>query len=147
MVEGMSRRESRLALQEASRRNDFSSLVRAHIRERDRACCVLCGKPGREVHHIIPRAEGGMGTADNGVCLDASCHHEAHRSKQVAKRLLRYRERVLLPFYGLQSSEEFVWLDPLPEQRCRCGGEVEDGRCLEQCGLVLPRDGNPLPAP
>lgn len=140
MAGGMTRRESRERLREQVKRNDFSASVRAHIRERDEEHCVLCGKPGREVHHIIPRAEGGLGTVDNGVCLDASCHHEAHRSKQVAKRLLRYRERVLLPLYGLRSPGEFLWIDPLPDGSCRCGGAVGAGRCLKQCGLVLPPD-------
>ncbi|HEU4965551.1 MAG TPA: HNH endonuclease signature motif containing protein [Bacilli bacterium] len=136
----LTRREVREREREESRRQDFSALVRAHVRERDQERCVLCGKPGREVHHIIPRAQGGLGTADNGVCLDARCHHEAHRSKQVAKRLLRYRERVLLPVYGLSSPSHYVWLDPLDGDRCRCGGTVVDGSCSELCGLVLPTD-------
>jgi ferredoxin len=132
----LTKRQAREKRQATSKRNDFSALVRAHIRERDRERCVLCGKPGREVHHIISRAQGGLGTADNGVCLDAVCHHQAHRSKQVEKQLLRYRERVLLPLYGLQNGQ-YLWLDPLPEGRCRCGGEIAEGECAAGCGLKL----------
>jgi len=99
---------------------------------------VLCGRPGREVHHIKPRGQGGLGTADNGICLDAACHHQAHRSPQVARQLARYRERVLLPHYALAGPEAYIWLDPLPEpNRCRCGAEVREGRCAASCGLVL----------
>jgi len=98
---------------------------------------VLCGKPGREVHHIKPRLEGGLGTVDNGVCLDHECHHQAHRSPQVAKQLVRYRERVLVPHYGLHSPDEHLWVDPLPEAGgCRCGAEMSEGRCVGSCGLV-----------
>ncbi|MGZ6507115.1 MAG: HNH endonuclease, partial [Tumebacillaceae bacterium] len=62
----------------------------------------------REVHHIIPRSIGGLGTADNGVCLDHACHHQAHRSKTVEKQLMRFRERVLVPFYGLSDAAQSV---------------------------------------
>lgn len=101
---------------EQSKRNDFSVAVRAHIRQRDGERCVLCGKAGREVHHILPRALGGLGTADNGVCLDSSCHHQAHRSKGVEKQLERFRARVLLPYYGLTDSSQSVpeqWIEEL----------------------------------
>ncbi|WP_157729380.1 HNH endonuclease [Tumebacillus algifaecis] len=136
MDETLSKRDQRDKRQADHKRNDFSALVRAHIRERDGERCVLCGRPGREVHHIIPRAHGGLGTADNGICLDAGCHHQAHRSKQVAKQLLRYRERVLLPLYGIRA-DEYVWLDPLMDGTCRCGGQVADGACDKMCGLKL----------
>ena len=132
------RREAREQRQLVSKRNDFSALVRTHVRTRDKERCVLCGRPGREVHHIIPRADGGLGTADNGVCLDSICHHQAHRSKQVEATLRRYRERVLLPLYGLTDPAQYIWLDPLPEDGgCRCGGEMQEGRCSAGCGLHL----------
>lgn len=133
------RRQTWERRQAESKRNDFSALVRAHVRARDGERCVLCGRPGREVHHIIPRAQGGLGTADNGVCLDPACHHQAHRAKTVEATLRRYRERVLLPLYGLTDPGQYIWLDPLPEDGllCRCGGELLDGRCASGCGLVL----------
>ena len=101
-------RTDREQLRERSKRNDFSAVIRVHIRERDGERCVLCGRPGREVHHIIPRAQGGLGSADNGVCLDSTCHHQAHRSKSVERQLLRYRERVLLPYYGLSPADSHL---------------------------------------
>jgi hypothetical protein len=114
--EGTTRRALREARAEVGKRNDFSALVRVHVRARDGERCVLCGKPGREVHHIVPRARGGLGTADNGVCLDAACHHQAHRSKQVEKQLLRFRERVLLSYYGLVDPKESVPVEQTEEQ-------------------------------
>lgn len=106
-----SRRQENIARRERTKRNDFSAAMRAYIRERDGERCVLCGRPGREVHHIIPRSIGGLGTADNGVCLDHACHHQAHRSKHVEKQLMRFRERVLLPFYGLQDPTQSVSIE------------------------------------
>jgi 5-methylcytosine-specific restriction endonuclease McrA len=119
------RREAREQRAEAMRRNDFNADVRAHIRERDGERCVLCGRPGREVHHILPRAKGGLGTADNGVCLDSSCHHQAHRQPHVEKQLLRFRERRLLAYYGLTDSAQHV---PV--------AEIERLRAMQEAGSV-----------
>jgi hypothetical protein len=78
-----------------------------------------------------------LGTADNGVCLDRDCHVQAHRSKKVEAQLIKYRERVLLPFYGLHDSHECIWLDPLPDGICRCGGAIVEGTCERVCGMVV----------
>jgi hypothetical protein len=110
-----SRRQENIERREQTKRNDFSAAMRIYIRERDGERCVLCGRPGREVHHIIPRSIGGLGTADNGVCLDHACHHQAHRSKHVEKQLMRFRERVLLPFYGLHDPAESVPVEKTEE--------------------------------
>ncbi|WP_109688564.1 HNH endonuclease [Tumebacillus permanentifrigoris] len=119
------RRETREQRAEMMRHNDFNAAVRAHIRERDGERCVLCGKPGREVHHILPRAKGGLGTADNGICLDNTCHHQAHRQLNVEKQLLRYRERHLLTYYGLTHPAQHV-----PIER------IENLRALQEAGCV-----------
>lgn len=45
-----------------------------------RRCC-LCHeyKGGRvEVHHVTPKAEGGQGTAENGIVLCFDCHSDVH---------------------------------------------------------------------
>ena len=46
--------------------------------ERDKGCCVLCGKYGCDVHHIVFRSQGGKSTLDNLVCLCRDCHNAAH---------------------------------------------------------------------
>ncbi|KEO84586.1 HNH endonuclease [Tumebacillus flagellatus] len=119
------RKQAREQRAELMKRNDFNPAVRAHIRERDGERCVLCGRPGREVHHILPRAQGGLGTADNGICLDGPCHHQAHRQPQVQKQLQRFRERILLPYYGLADADEHVSVQA-----------IEDLRALQEAELV-----------
>lgn len=40
-------------------------------------CCVICGAPATEVHHILPRGRGGTsGTSElnNLACLCRYCH-------------------------------------------------------------------------
>jgi 5-methylcytosine-specific restriction enzyme A len=44
--------------------------LRAHILERDRHTCQVCGERATQVDHIVPRSKGGT---DNPANLRASC--------------------------------------------------------------------------
>lgn len=52
--------------------------MRAHVLERDRGICGLCGRAGADTAgHIIPRARGGSDhpsnlRAEHGTCPDGS---------------------------------------------------------------------------
>jgi tetratricopeptide (TPR) repeat protein len=51
--------------------------------------CCLCEeyKGGKvEVHHIVPRSQGGRATADNGIVLCYDCHAEVHAYWQANPR-------------------------------------------------------------
>jgi hypothetical protein len=37
-------------------------------------CCVICGTPATEVHHILPRGRGGTSELNNLACLCRYCH-------------------------------------------------------------------------
>ena len=37
-------------------------------------CCVICGAPATEVHHILPRGRGGTSELHNLACLCRYCH-------------------------------------------------------------------------
>lgn len=37
-------------------------------------CCVICGSPATEVHHIFPRGRGGTSELNNLACLCRYCH-------------------------------------------------------------------------
>lgn len=61
-------------------------LARDEFREavfkRDRRCCVWCGQPGQDAHHIIERRlfpDQGY-YLDNGATLCANCHMAAERT-------------------------------------------------------------------
>lgn len=62
-------------------RNRWSLLVKNN----DKYICRRCNKKvsrisscGAVAHHIIPIAEGGMHTIDNGATLCISCHKHVH---------------------------------------------------------------------
>ena len=55
------------------------------VKNRDNYICVRCNKQlsrrprcGTVAHHIIPVAEGGMHTIDNGITVCLSCHQHVH---------------------------------------------------------------------
>ena len=55
--------------------SDFSKM----IYERDGGFCLLCSKPGSEVHHIFSRRHKSIRhDPENGILLCNECHREAH---------------------------------------------------------------------
>ena len=53
--------------------------------------CQICGKgqiggsrnaPILELHHIVPRSEGGQSTADNALLVCRNCHLKIHRERR-----------------------------------------------------------------
>lgn len=48
--------------------------VKKRVEERDKGCCIFCGKPGRGEAHIIPRSQGGLGIEQNLVTACRLCH-------------------------------------------------------------------------
>ena len=48
--------------------------IRLKVLERDNHVCKNCYKEGNDVHHIIPRIEGGTATLDNLITLCHVCH-------------------------------------------------------------------------
>src|SRR5271169_1644651 len=57
----------------------FSQVVKSQMFHlSDRHCCLCRKKCGVniEAHHIIPEAEGGLSTLDNGIPLCFDCHAE-----------------------------------------------------------------------
>jgi rubrerythrin len=52
----------------------FSEDLKRQVKEKAAFRCCRCQLFGIEVHHIIPEAEGGVDTIENGAPLCPSCH-------------------------------------------------------------------------
>ena len=53
--------------------------VRKKVYRRDGYRCALCDSTkGLQVHHVIPRSEGGSNQLQNLICLCWKCHAAAH---------------------------------------------------------------------
>ena len=59
--------------------------VKEKVWERDGQRCVLCGRRGDPVCHLIPRSQGGLGKETNIVTLCPDCHIEMDNGKNGLK--------------------------------------------------------------
>lgn len=58
---------------------NISTSTRKRIYRRDGYRCALCDSTRYlQIHHVIPRGEGGPNTEHNLICLCADCHGLAH---------------------------------------------------------------------
>lgn len=57
--------------------------LRAFIFSRDNHTCQICKKRGgiMDIHHIIPKKNGGSNRPNNLVCLHSKCHKKLHSGK------------------------------------------------------------------
>ena len=56
--------------------------VKLYVKSRDNYTCQICGSHGKlEVHHIIPRVEGGSDRPANLITLCEKCHDTHHHVK------------------------------------------------------------------
>lgn len=60
---------------------DISPRTRQRVSDRDGKRCVICGSPGVQIAHYIPRSRGGLGIPQNLVCLCVKCHDEYDNGK------------------------------------------------------------------
>lgn len=76
-------------------RGTFNLKTRKRIIERDQGLCVRCGARYEEIHHIVFRSQGGLGTVDNGCCVCHKCHELAHKWDKVRRWFERFRLKLL----------------------------------------------------
>ena len=72
----------------------FTEALKKKIRDRsDLRCCIAgCHKPDIDIHHIIPRADGGENTEDNAAPLCAGCHRTYGGDPRKRKMIREHRE-------------------------------------------------------
>ena len=56
--------------------------LRWHVFERDSYTCILCSAWASDLHHVIPRSQGGSNYPDNLVSL-CRCHHMVIHGQRV----------------------------------------------------------------
>ncbi|MBO6274925.1 MAG: HNH endonuclease [Methanobrevibacter sp.] len=65
--------------------------VKQAVLYRDQYTCQICGEKNLkfEVHHIIPRNQGGTNRMDNLTVLCKKCHHKIHNGKLEFKKKVK----------------------------------------------------------
>ncbi|MGZ0151886.1 HNH endonuclease [Kribbella sp. WER1] len=79
--------------------------IRAQVIRRDHGLCVVCGEPGEEVDHIVPKHPPHYGTDDmaNLRLLCRECHAPKSKAETAAKlrQIAAQRFRKQPPHPGL----------------------------------------------
>lgn len=61
---------------------NLTNAVRKAVYKRDGYACALCDSPrGLQVHHVVPRSEGGTDFPHNLITLCWRCHAVAHGTR------------------------------------------------------------------
>lgn len=85
--------------------------VKIKVFDRDGQRCVLCGRRGDPVCHLIPRSQGGLGIETNIVTLCPECHIEMDNGKTgLTKR--KIVEAYLRELYPGWTKEEQIYKKP-----------------------------------
>lgn len=119
---------------------------RKAVFKRDHGCCVLCGSPAQDAHHLIERrlwSDGGY-YVDNGVALCAE-HHLAAERTLVSVEELRAAAgiyRIVLPLLLEDGADEIYtkWGDIVLADGRRSPGELFDDESVQKAL----REGNVL---
>ena len=86
----------------------ISKKTKLIVYERDKGCCIFCGKIGLPEAHIIPRSHGGLGCEENIVTACRSCHDMLDNSPE-RKKMLFYAIQYLKGFYPEWKKEDFIF--------------------------------------
>ena len=58
---------------------NIENQIRKNIYRREGFACAICDNTKHlQIHHVIPRSQGGRGTPHNLVCLCMKCHALVH---------------------------------------------------------------------
>lgn len=104
--------------------------------KRDRNCCVNCGEPGVDAHHIIDRKlfnDGGY-YLDNGALVCAECHILAETTELEVETLLA-KAGIAKPVYPahLPAAEKIdKWGNPVLADGTRLRGEMFDNEEVQK---------------
>lgn len=92
--------------------NQIPEAVSRLVRERDQGRCIVCGGPGTERMHRIPRRDGGHAASNIALGCHA-CHARAHASPAWGYRIgiMASRYVVAVTLVPIQSWRGWVLLD------------------------------------
>lgn len=82
--------------------------VRDLVAKRDDHECRLCGRAGIEVHHILPKSEGGSDNPINLILLCGVCHKLIHRNRRFQELRIHKMQMRLDHFLELSGVKEWV---------------------------------------
>lgn len=70
----------------------FSETLKKKVRERANFRCCRCQEIGVEIHHIVPKSEGGLDTEENAAPLCPNCHSGYGGNTEKRKEIREMRD-------------------------------------------------------
>ena len=87
---------------------DIPPAVKMKVYERDKGCCIFCGKQGIPNAHFIPRSHGGLGIEQNILTACLACHSRLDNSSN-RQIYLKHAKIYLRSKYEGWNEEELVY--------------------------------------
>jgi hypothetical protein len=97
--------------------SDFPESVKRKARELAFfKCCYCHDRQGHEVHHVVPKEEGGQGMLDNAILLCVQCHSDYGHRPDKRQQLRQARDHwyeIAAKRYGSPALEQIALLEDL----------------------------------
>ncbi len=94
----MSRGRSNWGREKSRAKPEFTTGQVKFILRRDRFICHVCGGEGADqADHVIPLAEGGAHSIENGAAIHGDPCHDKKTREEAQRGYARYRAQLRLP--------------------------------------------------
>jgi len=118
----------------------FREAVKLRVKKRAAFRCCRCGEIGIEVHHIVPEAEGGPSTEENGAPLCPNCHSWFGANPEKRKEIGQMRDWWYETCESKYGGPDLSRLDELmAELRRQSANAAEQQRVIGQIHSQLKR--------
>lgn len=91
---------------------EISQKTKRFVHERDRGCCIFCGKPvpvEMANAHLIPRSSGGIGDEKNIITACFDCHHKMDQTTK-RKDMVLIATMYLRKMYPHWDDKELIFI-------------------------------------
>lgn len=111
----------------------FSYDTRQTIKRLYNYTCQECFKrKGTQIHHILPKSQGGHGVITNGILVCSKCHTKIHKSESLLRKWQDWATVNFGPEYW-NESDYFIWKRiQSPESLRRANFQFPDVAIVEE---------------
>jgi 5-methylcytosine-specific restriction endonuclease McrA len=79
-------------------KSNVTRALRDIVLERENYTCALCCNPANDVHHVVPRAQGGRSNPQNLIAICRLCHAKLHHEEYLPPELREELELAVITY-------------------------------------------------
>jgi 5-methylcytosine-specific restriction endonuclease McrA len=87
-------------------KNKINNRLRSHIFDRDGYVCALCNNDATDVHHLVPKSQGGDNTPQNLISLCRFHHKVLHREIYLPREMRDELEQNVIEYIADYYADE-----------------------------------------